>query len=246
MLKDKTALITGASRGIGRAIALAMAAAGANIAVVFAGNQAAASGVQTEITALGRDCALYCCDVSDFQAVKSLVEQVITRFGSLDILVNNAGIVRDGLLMTMKEEDFDAVIDTNLKGAFNLIRHTAPHFLRKKCGRIINISSVTGISGNAGQTNYSAAKAGMIGLTKSTAKELGSRGITCNALAPGFIETDMTQALSDEVKAAALTHIPLKRLGRPEDIAAMAVFLASDSASYITGEVIKIDGGMCM
>lgn len=246
MLQNRIALVTGGSRGIGRAIALAMAAQGAHIAIIYAGNDAAAQETQSEICAMGRECEVYKCDVADFGAVKDVIAKVLARFGGLDILVNNAGIVRDGLLLTMKEEDFDAVVDTNLKGAFHFIRHTTPHFLRKKSGRIINITSVSGLCGNAGQTNYSAAKAGMVGMTKATAKELASRGITCNAIAPGFIQTDMTQALSENVKTAALSQIPLARFGRPEDIAAMAVFLASENGGYITGEVIRIDGGMCM
>lgn len=246
MLKGKTALITGASRGIGKAIALEMAQNGVNIALVYAGNELAAKQTCDQVLQLGVQAKIYCCDVSDFNATKQLSEQVINDFGGIDILVNNAGIVRDALVLSMKEEDFDAVIDTNLKGTFNMIKHTYSHFMKKRAGRIINITSVSGLMGNAGQANYAAAKAGVVGLTKTVAKELAGRGVTCNAIAPGFIETDMTGGLSDKVKEGALASIPMKRMGRAEDIAHMAVFLASDGASYITGEVIKVDGGLYM
>lgn len=246
MLKGKTALITGASRGIGRQIALSMAENGANVAVVFCGNEEAAEKTVSDARQFGVKAEKYCCDVSDFEKTKQLVQQVLSDFGGIDILVNNAGIVRDELVFTMKEDDFDTVISTNLKGAFNLIKHTYTHFIKKRSGRIINISSISGLSGNAGQANYSSAKAGVIGLTKSVAKELAGRGITCNAIAPGFIETDMTNALSDKIKESVENAIPMKRMGAPRDIAEMAVFLSSDKAGYITGEVIKIDGGLYM
>jgi len=246
MLKGKIALITGAGRGIGKAIALKMGEAGAKVAIVDVGNLEPAQSVKAELLEMGTEAEVFECNVADFAAVEQLVKQVIERFGGIDILVNNAGIVRDGLMLSMKEADFDAVIGVNLKGPFNLTKHTYSHFMRKKSGRIINISSVSGITGNAGQANYASAKAGIIGLTKTTAKELASRGITCNAIAPGFIATDMTAALSEDVKNAVISHVPLKRYGLPEDIANLAVFLASDNAAYITGEVIKVDGGMCM
>ncbi len=244
MLQNKTALITGGSRGIGRAIALAMAQQGANIAIIYSGNEAAAQETAEEIRALGREAETYRCDVAKFDEAGATVKAVLKRFGAIDILVNNAGITRDGLLLTMKEQDFDDVIATNLKGAFHMIRHVSGAMLRKKSGHIINITSVSGMMGNAGQANYAAAKAGLIGLTKTTAKELASRGITCNAIAPGFVETDMTKKLSEEQLAAAADVIPLKRMGRPEDIAAAAVFLAGESAAYITGEILKVDGGL--
>lgn len=244
MLNDKVALITGASRGIGKAIALKMAAQGANIAVIYSGNEQAAEETVQEIRTMGRQAEIYRCDVSDFDKAAATVKAVLKQFGTIDILVNNAGITRDNLILMMKEQEFDEVIDTNLKGAFNMIRHVSGTMLRKKTGRIINITSVSGMMGNAGQANYAAAKAGMIGLTKTTAKELASRGITCNAIAPGFVETDMAKKLGEDVLENARKAIPLARLGRPEDIADTAVFLASDSAAYITGEVIKVDGGL--
>ena len=235
-LNGKTALVTGASRGIGRAIALRLAEDGANVAVIYAGSADKAEAVVNEITALGVNAKAYRCNVADSAAVNDL--------GKIDILVNNAGITRDGLMLRMKDEDFDAVLDTNLKGAFNMIRACYSGFIRKKSGRIINISSVSGIMGNAGQANYSASKAGVIGLTKSVARELASRGITCNAVAPGFIQTDMTENLGDN--NPLLNSIPLGRMGKPEDIAAAVAFLASDSAAYITGEVLKVDGGLAI
>lgn len=245
-LTGKTALITGASRGIGKAIALKLAGQGANIAIPYLGDPAEAEQAQKEIEILGVKCAMYVCDVSSFEASKEVVEKVIEEFGGVDILVNNAGIVRDKLILSMKEEDFDMVINVNLKGAFNMIKHTYSHFMKKRRGRIISISSIVGLNGNAGQANYSSSKAGLIGLTKSTAKELGGRNITVNAIAPGFIDTDMTQQLSDKVKDAMKAQIPMKRPGTPEDIANLALFLASDEASYITGEVIRVDGGYAM
>lgn len=245
-LTGKNALITGASRGIGKAIAMKLAGRGANIAIPYLGDPAEAEQTQKEIEALGVKCAMYVCDVSSFEASKEVVEKVIEKFGGIDILVNNAGIVRDKLILSMKEEDFDMVINVNLKGAFNMIKHTYSHFMKKRRGRIISISSIVGLNGNAGQANYSSSKAGLIGLTKSTAKELGGRNVTVNAIAPGFIDTDMTQQLSDKVKDAMKAQIPMKRPGTPEDIANLALFLASDEASYITGEVIRVDGGYAM
>lgn len=243
-LNGKTALVTGASRGIGRAIALRLAEDGANVAVIYAGSADKAEAVVNEITALGVNAKAYRCNVADSAAVNETVKAVTNDLGKIDILVNNAGITRDGLMLRMKDEDFDAVLDTNLKGAFNMIRACYSGFIRKKSGRIINISSVSGIMGNAGQANYSASKAGAIGLTKSVARELASRGITCNAVAPGFIQTDMTENLGDN--NPLLNSIPLGRMGKPEDIAAAVAFLASDSAAYITGEVLKVDGGLAI
>lgn len=243
-LNGKTALVTGASRGIGRAIALRLAEDGANVAVIYAGSSDKAEAVVNEITALGVNAKAYRCNVADSAAVNETVKAVTNDLGKIDILVNNAGITRDGLMLRMKDEDFDAVLDTNLKGAFNMIRACYSGFIRKKSGRIINISSVSGIMGNAGQANYSASKAGVIGLTKSVARELASRGITCNAVAPGFIQTDMTENLGDN--NPLLNSIPLGRMGKPEDIAAAVAFLASDSAAYITGEVLKVDGGLAI
>lgn len=243
-LNGKTALVTGASRGIGRAIALRLAEDGANVAVIYAGSADKAKAVVNEITALGVNAKAYRCNVADSAAVNETVKAVTNDLGKIDILVNNAGITRDGLMLRMKDEDFDAVLDTNLKGAFNMIRACYSGFIRKKSGRIINISSVSGIMGNAGQANYSASKAGVIGLTKSVARELASRSITCNAVAPGFIQTDMTENLGDN--NPLLNSIPLGRMGKPEDIAAAVAFLASDSAAYITGEVLKVDGGLAI
>ena len=243
-LNGKTALVTGASRGIGRAIALRLAEDGANVAVIYAGSADKAEAVVNEITALGVNAKAYRCNVADSAAVNETVKAVTNDLGKIDILVNNAGITRDGLMLRMKDEDFDAVLDTNLKGAFNMIRACYSGFIRKKSGRIINISSVSGIMGNAGQANYSASKAGVIGLTKSVARELASRGITCNAVAPGFIQTDMTENLGDN--NPLLNSIPLGRMGKPEDIAAAVAFLASDSAAYTTGEVLKVDGGLAI
>lgn len=245
-LENKTALVTGASRGIGKAIALAMARQGADVAVVYGGNEEAAQETVEEIRSLGRQAECYRCDVADFKGAAETVKAVVKRFGGIDILVNNAGITRDGLILTMREQDFDDVVATDLKGAFNMIRHASGAMLRKRWGRIINIASVSGMMGNAGQANYAAAKAGLIGLTKTAARELASRNITCNAIAPGFVETDMAKKLGENALAEAAKAIPLGRLGRPEDIAAAAVFLAGESAAYITGEIIKVDGGLYM
>lgn len=244
-LEGKTALITGASRGIGRAIALAFAKEGANLAVIFAGNAQAADEVCQQASLLGVQAKAYQCDVADFDQAKQTVQAVQKDFGGVDILVNNAGITRDGLVYTMKEADFDAVLDTNLKGAFNFIKHCYPIFVKKRAGKIINISSVSGLMGNGGQANYSASKAGLIGLTKSVARELAGRGICCNAIAPGFIETDMTAGIDKEENPLAGV-IPLKRMGRPEEIAHLVVFLAGSGSDYITGEVIRVDGGLAM
>ena len=244
MLTGKTALVTGASRGIGEAIAKALAKEGAAVVINYNGSKDKAQAVADEITATGGKAEIYQCSVSDFEACGEMIKALIQKYGRIDILVNNAGITKDGLLMKMSEEDFDAVIDTNLKGAFNTIRHMSRYFLKQKSGKIINISSVSGILGNAGQANYSASKAGVIGLTKSAARELASRGINVNAIAPGFIATDMTDAMSKDAKAKMTEMIPLSRIGKPEEIADMAVFLASGKADYITGQVFAVDGGM--
>ena len=244
MLKGKTAVVTGGSRGIGKAICLKFAENGADIAFLYAGNTAKAEETVKELEGLGVKAKAYQCNVADADAVAAVVKEIVKDFGGIQILVNNAGITRDNLLLMMKEEEFDQVIATNLKGAFNMMKHVGAHFLKRKQGTIINISSVSGLMGNAGQANYAAAKAGLVGLTKTAAKELAARGITCNAIAPGFITTDMTDKLSDKQKEAVVDAIPLKRMGQPEDIAHLAVFLASPLASYITGEVIKVDGGI--
>lgn len=244
MLKQQVALITGASRGIGRAIALKFAKEGADLALVYASSDAAAEAVAQECRALGVRAEIYRCDVSNFATCKETVAKVKADFSKVDILVNNAGITRDGLIATMQEEAFDAVLDTNLKGAFHMIRHLTPLFIRAKRGTIINITSVSGLMGNAGQANYSASKAGLIGLTKSVARELAPRNVRCNAIAPGFIQTEMTEDLGSENALAA--SIPLSRLGNPDDVANAAAFLASEAASYITGEVLRVDGGLAM
>ena len=246
MIKGKTALVTGASRGIGRAIALELAAQGMNVAVVYAGNTGAAQDTVEQLRSLGVQAQAYACNVADFAAVGALCKQVVTDLGPIYALVNNAGVTRDRLAAQMRQEDFDAVIDVNLKGAFHFIRHTYSNFLRQREGRIVNISSVVGLSGNAGQANYAASKAGLIGLTKSIAKELAPRGITCNAVAPGFIDTDMTRALPDAAREAFTTQIPLKRLGQAQDVAQLVAFLCSEGAGYITGAVIPVDGGLAM
>lgn len=244
MLENKVAVVTGASRGIGRAIAIELAGKGATVIVNYNGSAQKAEEVKNVIEANGGKAFVWQCDVSDYSACETFIQSVIKEHGSLDILVNNAGVTRDGLLMKMSEEDFDRVIDTNLKGAFNTIRFTARQMLKQKSGRIINLSSVVGVTGNAGQANYAASKAGVIGLTKATAKELASRGITVNAIAPGFIETDMTEGLPEKVKEAAVAQIPLGRFGKAEQVAAAAAFLASEDAAYITGQVLNVDGGM--
>lgn len=244
MLKGKTALITGATRGIGRQIALTLAKNGANI--VFTGTKAGenAESVKCEIEKYGAECLFLICDVSDKDQVDSAVSKAIEKFGRIDILVNNAGITDDRLIMSMSEESFCRVIDVNLKGAYHTMHAVIRPMIKQKGGRIINISSVVGLMGNAGQANYAASKAGIVGLTKSAAKEYASRNITCNAIAPGFISTEMTDAMTDTAKQSALSGIPMGRTGSPEDVANAVLFLASDMAGYITGEVIKVDGGM--
>lgn len=241
MIKGKTAVITGASRGIGEAIAYKLASMGANIAVIYAGNKDAADNVVKNCEKYGVKAIAYNCDVSNFDIAKATIAKIKADFGSMHILVNNAGVTRDGLLAMMKEEDFDKVLDTNLKGTFNMMRHSVGLFLREKEGCIVNISSISGILGNAGQANYSASKAGVIGLTKSVARELSSRNIRCNAVAPGFIKTSMTESL---VNDALLKAIPLGRVGSVEDVADAVAYLVE--AEYITGEVLRVDGGMAI
>ena len=246
MSEKKIAVVTGASRGIGRAIALELGRRGIFVVVNYNGSAEKAEAVREEIAAAGGEACVMQCDVSDYGACETFLKQVIKEYKRIDILVNNAGVTRDGLLMQMKEEDFDVVLNTNLKGAFYTIRFAARQMLKQRSGRIINLSSVVGIRGNGGQVNYSASKAGVIGLTKSAAKELASRGITVNAIAPGFIETEMTEVLPEEVKEATLKEIPLQKFGKPEDVAKAVAFLASDEAAYITGQVLCVDGGMAM
>lgn len=245
-LDGKIALVTGASRGIGREIALEMAREGANVAINYAGSEAKALEVAEEIKALGREAITIQADVSSSESVESMVKQTIEAFGRLDILVNNAGITKDNLMMRMKEADWDDVININLKGVFLCTKAVTRQMMKQRSGRIINISSIVGVSGNAGQANYVAAKSGVIGLTKTTAKELASRGITVNAIAPGFITTDMTDKLNDETKSEMLKQIPLARLGEPIDIAKTALFLASEDSRYMTGQTLHVDGGMVM
>lgn len=245
-LDGKIALVTGASRGIGREIAKTLASKGATVIVNYNGSQAAADETVKDIENAGGKAKAVKCNVSDFAATEAMVKELLAEFGAIDILVNNAGITRDGLVMRMKESDFDDVINTNLKGAFNCIRHVSSSMVKRRSGRIINISSVTGVMGNAGQANYAASKAGVIGMTKSVARELAGRGITSNAVAPGFIVTEMTDVLSEQVKEAACKQIPLGRFGSTADIANTVAFLASDEAAYITGQVICVDGGMAM
>lgn len=242
----KSALVTGASRGIGRSIALQLAEEGYNVAVNYAGSKEKAEAVVEEIKAKGVDSFAIQANVADADEVKAMIKEVVSQFGSLDVLVNNAGITRDNLLMRMKEQEWDDVIDTNLKGVFNCIQKATPQMLRQRSGAIINLSSVVGAVGNPGQANYVATKAGVIGLTKSAARELASRGINVNAVAPGFIVSDMTDALSDELKEQMLTQIPLARFGQDTDIANTVAFLASDKAKYITGQTIHVNGGMYM
>lgn len=242
----KTAVVTGGSRGIGRAICLEFARQGVNVALCYAGNTEAAEETVRACAAQGVEAMAVQCDVSDGAAVQAMMDEVLERYGRIDILVNNAGITRDGLLMTMKEEAFDAVLDTNLKGAFLCTKAVVRRMMRQRYGRIINLSSVVGLHGNPGQANYAASKAGLIGFTKSLAKELATRGITVNAVAPGFIQTDMTTFLPDAVKEALKVEIPMGRPGNPEDVAAAVAFFASDAAAYITGQVLCVDGGMAM
>lgn len=244
MSDKRIALVTGASRGIGAAVAKRLAADGYFVIVNYNGSAQRAQEVVTQITSAGNEAVAMQCDVSNFDACGELIARITADYGRLDVLVNNAGITRDGLLMRMSEADFDAVIDTNLKGAFHTIRHASRQFLKQRSGRIINIASVSGLLGNAGQANYAASKAGVIGLTKSVARELAGRQITVNAVAPGFIATDMVDAMTDSAKAALTDHIPFGRIGEPEEVAEAVVFLASDAARYVTGQIIAVDGGM--
>ncbi|BAK56620.1 3-ketoacyl-(acyl-carrier-protein) reductase [Candidatus Arthromitus sp. SFB-mouse-Japan] len=246
MLKDKVAIVTGASRGIGKSIAINFARQGSKVVLNYRSDDNGAETTKQEIEQNGGVAILHKGDVSDFYVAEELMNFCKEKFSRIDILVNNAGITRDTLVMRMKEEDFDSVINVNLKGSFNCAKHASSIMLRQKSGKIINISSVIGIIGNAGQVNYAASKAGIIGMTKSLAKELGSRGINVNAIAPGFIETDMTDVLGDNVKETILSHIPLKKMGKTEDVSNLAVFLASNMSDYITGQVITVDGGMVM
>ncbi len=246
MLTGKIAVVTGASRGIGKAIACRLAEEGATVIINYNGSAEKAEAVKREIEEKGGTAEAYQCDVSDFEKCQAFMDWVIEQFGRIDILVNNAGITRDGLLMRMSEEDFDAVLNTNLKGTFHTTRFAARQMLRQRSGRIINMASVVGVAGNAGQANYAASKAGIIGFTKAAAKEMASRGITVNAIAPGFIETDMTGVLPEKVREETMKNIPAGTFGKPEDVAAAAAFLASTEAGYITGQVLHVDGGMVM
>ena len=246
LLEGKVAIVTGASRGIGRAVAVALAKAGAKVVINYAGNVTAAEEVKNSIEAAGGQALLMQADVASDEAVASMVKETIASFGRIDILVNNAGITRDNLLMRMKEGDWDAVMNTNLKGVFLCTKAVSRVMIKQKYGKIINMTSVVGITGNAGQANYAAAKAGVIGFTKSMAKELAGRNITVNAIAPGFINTDMTAVLPEQVKEEFITKIPAGHLGNPEDVAAAVVFLVSDCANYITGQTLNVDGGMVM
>lgn len=245
-LAGRIALVTGASRGIGRGIAKKLASLGAMVLVNYNGSEEKARAVAAEIIKDGGQAQCVGCDVSDFAACGSMIEEIIKEYGRVDILVNNAGVTRDNLIMRMSEEDYDRVLDTNLKGAFNTIRHLSKHFLKQRSGKIVNISSVSGVLGNAGQANYSASKAGLIGLTKSVARELASRGVCVNAVAPGFIDTDMTQALSEKAREAGVAAVPMGKMGSVEDIAETVAFLAGDRSNYITGQVICVDGGMAI
>ena len=246
MSENKVALITGATRGIGKEIALELAANGFDIAVNYRNEQAGMEELKKEIEKNNVRCEFVKADVANFEDCESMVKETIEKFGKIDVLVNNAGITKDGLIMRMKKEDFDSVIDVNLTGTFNVTRNVIPYMLKQRSGRIINVSSVVGVAGNAGQTNYSASKAGIIGFTKSLAKEVASRNILVNAIAPGFIDTDMTSVLSDAVKEGINAQIPLKRMGTPREVAKVVKFLSSEDSSYVTGQVINIDGGMVM
>ncbi|MEE0775812.1 MAG: 3-oxoacyl-[acyl-carrier-protein] reductase [Bacillota bacterium] len=244
MLSNKVAVVTGAARGIGKAIALKMAENGADVVLLDVAPLEQGDASAEEIRATGRKAVYKQCDVTDFDSTKEVVNAIIKEMGGIDILVNNAGITKDKVVLAMKEADFDAVLNVNLKGVFHMIKHCYSHFMKKKAGKIINISSVAGLIGNPGQANYAASKAGILGLTKSVARELASRGVCCNAIAPGFIQTDMTAGLDMEDKLESM--IPMGHMGEPDDIAELAVFLASDKANYITGEVIRVDGGTAM
>ncbi len=246
MFKGKNVVVTGGSRGIGRAIAIEFGKKGANVVINYVSSDAEAEKVAEEIKSLGGNAILVKGDISSFEEGKKLIDETVKVFGTIDILINNAGITKDGLIMRMKEEHFDKVIDINLKGVFNTCKSAVSHMLKQRSGKIINISSVVGVVGNAGQANYAASKAGVIGLTKSIAKEVGARGITLNAVAPGFIKSDMTDVLSEKVKDGMLGLIPLNRFGNVEDVARTVVFLASEGGDYITGQVINVDGGMVM
>lgn len=246
MLKGKCAIVTGAAKGIGKAIALKLASLGANIVLNYRSSEEKAIETENEIKALGVEVLRVKGDISNISDVENLINTAKEKFGKIDIMVNNAGITKDTLILRMKEEDFDSVINVNLKGVFNCLKTITPVMVKQREGKIINLSSVVGLSGNAGQVNYAASKAGVIGMTKSLAKEVGARGITVNAVAPGFIETDMTEVLGDKFKEEAKKSIPLKRLGKPEDVANVVAFLASEDANYITGQVIQVDGGMVM
>ena len=245
-MSEKIAVVTGGSRGIGAAIAKKLASRGMTVIINYCGSEDRALAVKSAIEAAGGQAEAWRCDVSDCGQCEAFVKAVMEKYGRIDVLVNNAGITRDGLMMRMSDEDFSRVIDTNLKGTFYMMRFASRHMLKAKKGRIVNMASVVGLMGNAGQVNYAASKAGVIGATKSAAKELASRGITVNAIAPGFIDTEMTGVLSEKVQEQTLTQIPLGTFGKPEDIANCAAFLASDEAAYITGQVIQVDGGMCM
>ena len=244
LLEGKVALVTGATRGIGRAIALRFAEQGANIAFTYLSSVSAAESLVAEIEGLGGRAVGYASNAADFADAHGVVEQVLAEFGQIDILVNNAGQTKDGLMLRMSEEQWDSIIDTNLKSAFNFIHAVTPAMARRRAGSIINMSSVVGTNGNAGQCNYSASKAGLIGLTMSFAKEMGARGVRCNAIAPGFIVTDMTDKLNDTIKESIISSVTLGRMGTADEIANAALFLASDMSSYITGEVLKVTGGM--
>ena len=246
MLKGKCAVITGASRGIGKCIATKFAKEGANVVINYRNNEEEALKVKQELEDLGSQVLVVKADVSELEQAENLIKEAKKEFGRVDILVNNAGITKDNLIIRMKEEDFDSVIKTNLKGAFNCLKSVTPIMLKQKYGKIVNMSSVVGVVGNPGQVNYCASKAGLIGMTKSLAKEIGSRNITVNAIAPGFIDTDMTKILSDDQKKKILSQIPLNKFGNVEDIANVALFLASENSNYITGQVIHVDGGMAM
>ncbi|AAK81497.1 3-oxoacyl-[acyl-carrier protein] reductase [Clostridium acetobutylicum] len=246
LLSGKVAVVTGAGRGLGRAIALKLAAEGANLVVNYRSSEAETQKLIKEIEELGSKAVAVKADISKYDEAETIIKKALDEYGTVDILVNNAGITKDNLLLRMKEEDFDSVINVNLKGAFNCIKHTSRVMLKKKSGKIINISSVIGLIGNAGQVNYAAAKAGIIGMTKSVAKELASRGITVNAVAPGIIKSDMTDALTDKQRESIVAAVPLNKVGEAEDVANLVLFLASDLSSYITGQVINVDGGMVM